>query len=95
MTSGSAKEVALYLVLFLMTCTPGGAKVPCTYQRVKEPMTLAECGRYLDGKLYDGLKMFFCGTDQDLTELRRTKGMAASLDGITRVTQRLTSQISR
>lgn len=83
----------MYLVLFLMTCTPGGSKLPCTYQRIKEPMTHIECGRYLDGRLYEGRKMFFCGTDADLADQKRLRGLAASVEGVTHITQRLTSEL--
>ncbi|KQP36697.1 hypothetical protein [Methylobacterium sp. Leaf100] len=83
----------MYLILVLMACTPGGKQVPCTFDRVREPVTPLECARYVDGRLLDGRKMFICATDDDLKDLKRTKGMAATLDKTTAIAVRLTSQI--
>lgn len=81
----------MYLILLLMTCT--SAKVPCSYQRVKEPLSVLECGKYIDGKIYNGKRMFVCASEADLADLKATKGFAASAEKAAAIAQRLTSQI--
>lgn len=81
----------MYLILLLMTCAE--AKAPCTYQRVKEPLSVLDCGKYIDGKIYDGKRMFVCADENDLVDLRKTKGFAASAEKAAAIARRLTAQI--